>query len=196
MTPHTSAASEAPKAGQLSYLRDLALQTGTTFSLPRTRRQASCEIERLKKLKARRGTHVEAHRETDPAEQPYATAVEAGEVSGYGSSATWRASSHAVVSAADTRSRVGELTELARYEVSSGERVLYGQRIDGCVRITDRPVSGSVRSYLVERELERDGYSALNALVADYVQQAAELDAVPMASSLVRRKLEHAASDA
>lgn len=81
---------------------------------------------------------------------------------------------------------MGERTELARYSVSTGERVLYGQRINGCVRITDRPVSGAGRSYLVERECEQDGYSALRALVADYVEQSEELDEVPMATSTVK----------
>ena len=47
----------------------------------------------------------------------------------------------------------GQRTELARYDVNGGERVLYGQRINGCVRITDRPAAGPGRSYLVEREL-------------------------------------------
>lgn len=74
-----------------------------------------------------------------------------------------------------------------RYRVASGERVLYGQRINGCVRIADRPASGGGRSYLVERELERDGYGALTALVADYLQQAAEMDDVPMAGDILRR---------
>jgi hypothetical protein len=87
---------------------------------------------------------------------------------------------------------VGELTELARYEVSGAERVLYGQRIDGHVRIIDRPACGAGRSYLVERGLERDGYSALTALVADYTQQARELGAVPMASSQL---VEHAVAE-
>jgi hypothetical protein len=42
------------------------------------------------------------------------------------------------------------------------------QRINGSVRLTNRPASGPGRSYLVERELEKDGYSALKALMADY----------------------------
>lgn len=92
--------------------------------------------------------------------------------------------------------RTGERTELARYDVSSGERVLYGQRINGGVRITDRPVAGGGRSYLVERELEQDGYSALKALVADYIEQAHRLDAIPMASSGIRRELEQLGADA
>ena len=62
---------------------------------------------------------------------------------------------------------VGERVELARYNVTSGGRILYGQRIEGVVRVTDRPAAGRGRSYLIERGLERDGYSALKALVAD-----------------------------
>ena len=78
---------------------------------------------------------------------------------------------------------VGERVELARYTVPAGERVLYGQRVNGIVRVTDVPARGRGRAYLVERELEQDGYSALKALVADYLGQAALLDDVPMAVS-------------
>ena len=84
---------------------------------------------------------------------------------------------------------MGQLTELGRYSVSDGERVVYGQRINGSVRITDGPASGAGRAYLVERGLEQDGYSALKALVADYTSQARELDAVPMASGVIRCQL-------
>ena len=77
---------------------------------------------------------------------------------------------------------VGERIELARYTVPVGERVLYGQRVNG-VRVTDVPAGGRGRAYLVERELEQDGYDALKALVADYVDQAGLLEDVPMAVS-------------
>ena len=97
---------------------------------------------------------------------------------------------------ARARGRRHERTELGRYSVSSGERVIYGQRINGGVRITDRPAVGEGRSYLVERELEQDGYSALKALIADYIEQARRLDASPMASSIVRRELEQLGADA
>ncbi len=90
----------------------------------------------------------------------------------------------------------GSARRLARYGVSGGERVLYGQRINGGVRITDRPAGGDGRSYLVERELEQDGYSALKALVADYIEQAHRLDAIPMASSVIRRELEQLGTSA
>ena len=79
--------------------------------------------------------------------------------------------------------RVGERVELARYTVPAGERILYAQRVDGVVRVTDVPARGRGRAYLVERELEQDGYSALKALVSDYVRQGELLDDVPMAVS-------------
>jgi hypothetical protein len=78
---------------------------------------------------------------------------------------------------------VGERVELARYTVRVGQRVLYGQRVNGVVRVTDVPAHGSGRAYLVERELEQDGYGALKALISDYLGQAGLLDDVPMAVS-------------
>lgn len=45
--------------------------------------------------------------------------------------------------------QVGERVELARYQISCGERILYGQRIDGVVRVTDMPASSHGRAYLV-----------------------------------------------
>jgi hypothetical protein len=78
---------------------------------------------------------------------------------------------------------VGERIELARYTVPVGQRVLFGQRVNGVVRVTDVPAQGRGRAYLVERELEHDGYDALKALVADYLDQAELLADVPMAVS-------------
>ena len=75
---------------------------------------------------------------------------------------------------------VGKRTELARYTVAEGERILYDQRIDGIVRITDRPAGQGGRAYLVERGLETK--TELDALVADYLQQATKLDCPPLAS--------------
>ena len=78
----------------------------------------------------------------------------------------------------------GERVELARYSISAGGRVLYGQRVLGVVRVTDVPLEPGERAYLVERGLEQEGIganAALHGLVADYLRQAAGLDAVPMA---------------
>jgi hypothetical protein len=78
--------------------------------------------------------------------------------------------------------RTGHRIELARYTVGGGEeRILFGQRVDGVVRVTDVPADGRGRAYLVERGLEQDGYSALKALVVDYLEQAELLAAVPLA---------------
>jgi hypothetical protein len=52
------------------------------------------------------------------------------------------------------------------------------------VRVTDVPLAPR-RAYLVERGLEEEGSSAnaaLQALIADYLQQAAVLGEIPMAS--------------
>lgn len=43
----------------------------------------------------------------------------------------------------------------------------YGQGVFGVVRVTDVPF-GDGRSYLVERELEPDGYDARKALLSDH----------------------------
>jgi hypothetical protein len=82
--------------------------------------------------------------------------------------------------------QVGERVELARYTVTgAGERVLFGQRIQGVVRVSDCPASGQGRAVLVERELEQDGHAALLALVEDYVREAVAHDEVPMLRDLL-----------
>ncbi len=92
---------------------------------------------------------------------------------------------------------VGERVELGRYRVpAGGERVICGQRIDGVVRVIDVPACGRGRRYLVERELERDGYTALKALVADYVAQAHAHGQIPMAENVLGRFLDHLADGA
>jgi hypothetical protein len=52
------------------------------------------------------------------------------------------------------------------------------------VRLTDCPESAEGRAYLIERELENDGYTALKALVNDYVIYARTHDRIPMATGL------------
>ena len=84
---------------------------------------------------------------------------------------------------------VGERVELATYSVHGEQRVLYGQRIDGVVRITDVPADGNGRRYVVERGLEQDGHAAVQALVADYLDQAATYDYVPAATVPLDRYL-------
>ena len=79
--------------------------------------------------------------------------------------------------------RTGERVELARYTISDEDRIIYGQRVGGVVRLTDNPTSGRCRAFLIERELEQDGNAALQALIADYLEQAAKHDKIPMRRS-------------
>jgi len=200
MSPLVSAPSTATPR-QLSYIKQLALQTGTTFTFPKTRRQASCEIERLKGLKASRGRYLETPRlDLDPAEQPYATEQKPGEVSGYGSSARRgdpAPQGSAPAPAPAQRRAEGEPLELGRYETSAGEkRALYGIRIEGKPRIIDAAADQAGRIYTVEEELrEKGGNSEVKALVADYIAQAEQLGRIPMAKSR-RRGREQVAQDA
>jgi hypothetical protein len=85
--------------------------------------------------------------------------------------------------AGQTNARV----ELARYTVSDGERVIYGQRVLGVVRIVDEPASGEGRRYIIERELAI--LAELEAIVADYLEQAAIWNVIPAAGSGVSEDL-------
>jgi hypothetical protein len=82
-----------PTARQLRYLRQLAEQTGTTFTTPATRRQASQQIERLKQRSRSAGFERRDDRKAVSrglAQDQPASSVRDDEISGYGSSATWR----------------------------------------------------------------------------------------------------------
>ena len=72
-----------------------------------------------------------------------------------------------------------ERVELARYSVTDGERVIYGQRVLGVVRLVDHPADGHGRRYLIERELTV--MAELEAIVADYLRQAAAWNVIPAA---------------
>lgn len=86
--------SKPPNARQLAYLRALAERTGQTFAVPRTSQEASAEIRRLKAAPAE--SQLERRIEHDEIADAISTATEDGvrvtrdEVTGYGSSATWR----------------------------------------------------------------------------------------------------------
>jgi hypothetical protein len=82
-----------PTSAQLRYLRQLADHTGTTFTPPATRRQASAEIARLK----RRPASARFERRDDRravggalGEQQPASSVRDDEIQGYGGNATWK----------------------------------------------------------------------------------------------------------
>ena len=73
-----------------------------------------------------------------------------------------------------TKPQVGERVALGRYETTTGERVLYGQRVNGVVRLSDKPASGGGRSFLVERGITSN--RELEALVTDYVSESERRD--------------------
>ena len=77
-----------------------------------------------------------------------------------------------VPSPAAPKPTAGNGVELAQYAIAGATRVIRGQRIEGVLRVVDVPVGDRGRAYLVERELEQDGYAALKTLVADYVAYA------------------------
>ncbi len=93
--PPTTPAGPPPTARQQRYLRQLALQRGVTFAVPKTRAQASRAIDTLKR---RRPEPVADRRREIRAIQgdmargrgDSARVIEGVETTGYGSSATWK----------------------------------------------------------------------------------------------------------
>lgn len=79
--------------------------------------------------------------------------------------------------AGQTNARV----ELARYSISAGERRIYAQRVLGVVRLVDEPAADDGRRYVFERELTV--MAELEAIVADYLDQAKTWDVIPGAGS-------------
>ena len=74
-------------------------------------------------------------------------------------------------------SQTNPRVELSRYRTSVGERVIYGQRVVGVVRLVDEPAIGEGRRYVIQRELAV--MAELEAIVADYLDQAAAWDGDP-----------------
>jgi hypothetical protein len=72
-----------------------------------------------------------------------------------------------------------ERVELGRYTSRAGERLVCGQRVLCGARLVDVPADEQGRRYVIERELTC--MAELEAIVADYLQQAAIWDAIPAA---------------
>jgi hypothetical protein len=184
-----------PTPRQLRFLKSLAERTGQTFTYPKTSADASAEIDRLKHTRpeSRSDRRYERKLIADQvATGLNNTAVHNDETTGYGSDATWRhhrqpqqqiSSSHQPT-LRKAGPAVGERVELARYTVTDGgERILFGQRVDGHVRVTDRPagpVDEQHRAHLVENDLESN--AELDALVNDYLVRAQQFQVVPAAA--------------
>lgn len=68
----------------------------------------------------------------------------------------------------------GERRLYAEYEITSGKRGLYAQRIEGHVALTDAPIDDEGRVYLVERQVE--SLAELDGLCAAYIEDATRSD--------------------
>jgi hypothetical protein len=98
MTDHHPPAKPAeppPSARQQRYLRQLALQRGVSFAVPKTRAQASRAIDSLKRPRpepaADRRREIRAVQDDMARSQgDNAKVLEGVETTGYGSSATWK----------------------------------------------------------------------------------------------------------
>ncbi len=80
---------------------------------------------------------------------------------------------------APTARATNDRVELGRYTIRDGERVIYGQRILGVVRLVDVPATGHGRRYVIERELTV--MAELEAIVEDYIDQAVRWQVIPAA---------------
>jgi hypothetical protein len=185
--------SKPPSVKQLTYLRALAERTGQTFATPRTSRDASAEIRRLRatpaesrverRIQPRRDRRCDRRR---TAEQRPRDAERGSRIRVICDLEPAVMTTPTVIETRRTGNQVGERTELGRYRTDAGvERVLYGQRIANVVRITDVLVDQPGRAYLVERGLEQDGYAALLAVVEDYLEQASQLGVPPMSTTVL-----------
>jgi hypothetical protein len=92
--PPTKPAELPPTARQQRYLRQLALQRGVTFVVPKTRAQASRAIDTLKRRQPepvadRRREIWAVQDDMARTRGDSAKVIEGVETTGYGSSATW-----------------------------------------------------------------------------------------------------------
>ena len=176
--PPTRPAGPPPTARQQRYLRQLAVQRGVTFVVPKHPRRS---VARDRRAQA-------------PAPEPVADrrreirAVQDDMARGRGDDAQRRRGrrddglwqqrdleGRPLVTATIQHPAAGRRderrVELARYTVSGGRARDHGQRVLGVVRLVDDPASGAGRHYVIERELT--SMAELEAIVADYLQQAA-----------------------
>jgi hypothetical protein len=95
-TPHQEASMtpKPPSARQLNYLRALANRTGQTFTYPKTSRDASRQIQRLRTVQPSSRIELEIERLDLAAEQAARDAncdvpIHRSEIEGYGSNCRW-----------------------------------------------------------------------------------------------------------
>jgi hypothetical protein len=93
--PPTTSAAPPPTARQQRYLRQLAVQRGVSFVIPKTRAEASRAIDALKRRRPepvadRRREIRSVQDDMARCRGDAAQVVEGVETTGYGSSATWK----------------------------------------------------------------------------------------------------------
>lgn len=74
-------------------------------------------------------------------------------------------------------------TEIARYRVTSGERLVIGRRGCGGTELVDVPANGRGSAYYIDRGwLDRN---VMEAFLRDYLAQAEWLDRCPMSGTAI-----------
>lgn len=71
-------------------------------------------------------------------------------------------------------SAAGERRLYADYEITSGLRGLYAQRIDGHIALTDAPLTDEGRVYLIERHVK--SLAELDGLCHAYIEHSLQAD--------------------
>lgn len=92
MNQPTTPRTPQPTAKQMRYLKALAEERGQSFTYPKTKTQASAEIDRLRG--AKKTPSADARRERRQVSEHMATRrdnarIRDSEVQGYGATATW-----------------------------------------------------------------------------------------------------------
>ena len=184
--------SKPPTAKQLAYLRALSKRAGQTFAMPRTRQDASAEIRRLKAAPVE--SRLERKIERDEIADAVGTGAQDSVRVHRRSQRVWLICDlEAAVMTTPTVTGNSEEQQRRRRADRSSAGTAPPPASNGCsmasasrtvVRVTDVPVERPGRAYLVERGLEEDGYAALLALVADYLETANRLGVPPMSTTV------------
>ena len=186
--PQTShRAGPPPTPRQQRYLRQLALERGVSFVPPRTRARGLAPDRPAQAPPARAARPTAAARSapcrtTSPAAAATPPACARFEISGYGSSATWKRGrvvtapvSERTAPRADERARRARPLHDHRRRARDLRPAHPRRRAPGR-RPRRRAAAAAI---VIERELT--SMAELEAIVADYLEQAARWDAIPAA---------------
>jgi len=93
----------------------------------------------------------------------------------------------------DTDALGREGTEIARYQVTSGERLVISRRGYGGAELVDAPATGEGPAYHVDRGWQDGGM--MEAFLKDYLAQAECLDRCPMSPAAIGIVVDSTESD-